>query len=137
MPSTAISAATHPSKGLNIALWVVQVLLFLDFAAIGLMKLVTPIEKMPMPAEMGPLIKFIGISEVAGALGVLLPSVTRIKPMLAPLAALGILAIMILAVGFHLQRGDASHIGTPICLGIMAAFVAWGRWKKVPIAPRA
>jgi hypothetical protein len=83
------------------------------------------------------LVRFIGASELAGALGLVLPASTRIKPSLTPLAALGIVLIMVLAAGFHISRGEAAQ-GVPmnLILGGLAAFVAWGRWKKAPISPR-
>jgi hypothetical protein len=55
---------------------------------------------------------------------------------LTPLAALGLTVVMILATLFHISRGEWSDIGMTILLGVVAGLIAWGRWKKVPIAPR-
>jgi hypothetical protein len=128
------------SRALHIALWVAQMLLALVFGFAGFMKLATPIAEL---AKNGAwmqdwwfLIRFIGTSEVAGALGLLLPSLSRIKPKLTTLAALGLLTIMVLATGFHLLRGEARHTPLTVALGALAAFVAWGRYRKVPIRAR-
>lgn len=82
------------------------------------------------------LVRFIGVSEVLGGLGLVLPAATRIKPMLTPLAALGLAAIMLLAALFHLVRAEFAAIVTNVVLGGLAMFVAWGRTKKAPILPR-
>jgi hypothetical protein len=67
----------------------------------------------------------------------ILPAASRIRPGLTPLATLGLFTIMVLASGVHVMKGDIAQafpvVGT---LGVLAAFVAWGRWKKAPIAPR-
>lgn len=124
------------SRGLHVALWVVQVLLGICFILIGGMKLANPslgVEQGHLPLA---LVVFIGLSEVAGGLGVLLPALTRVRPGLTPLAALGLLVVMILATLLHVARGEWSHAPVPVIFGAMAAFVAWGRSKKEPIAPR-
>jgi hypothetical protein len=78
-------------------------------------------------------VRFIGVSELLGAMGLILPAATKIKPFLTPLAALGLLTIMILAMAFHLSRGEVQATPINIVLGGLAAFVAWGRTKKVPV----
>jgi putative oxidoreductase len=130
------------SKGLHIGLWVVQGLLAFAFIGAGLMKSTAPIEQlqanMPwMSGEMGKLVRFIGVSELLGGLGLILPTATRIKPILTPLAALGLATIMVLAAATHGSRGEFGAIGVNVVLGGLAAFVAWGRFKKAPVAPRA
>ncbi|MBL9037244.1 MAG: DoxX family protein [Archangium sp.] len=129
-----------PSKALHIALWVVQVLLGLAFLMAGTMKATKPIAELAtqMPwagAIPEALVRFIGVSEFLGGLGLILPSALRIQPKLTPIAASGLTLIMILAGGFHTMRGEA---GLPINLvmGGLAAFIAWGRFAKAPIAPR-
>jgi putative oxidoreductase len=128
------------SSALHISLWVAQVLLFAVFMFTGLMKLLTPIPQMaqsaPWVADLPALVRFIGLSEVAGALGLILPSVTRVKPQLTALAALGLATIMVLAAGFHLMRGEYVSILTVVVLGAIAMFVAWGRSRAAKIAPR-
>jgi putative oxidoreductase len=135
------TAGARPGRGLHIALWIAQGLLALAFLGAGMMKLVTPIEElakgMSFIAHSGPaLVRFIGLSEAAGALGLILPAATRIKPGLTPLAALGLTVVMALVLVTHLVLGEYGGAGAPIVLGGLAAFVAWGRWKKAPIAPR-
>ena len=127
-----------PSKGLHIALWVTQGLLAAMFLMAGANKLFQSTEELakmlPWVTEMpAGLVKFIGLSELMGGLGLLLPSLLRIKPNLTPLAALGLATIMLLATLFHISRGEMSVIGMNIAFMAMALFVAWGRTKKVPI----
>jgi putative oxidoreductase len=118
------------SKGLNIALWIAQSLLAALFLMTGLMKLLKPEMAKELPAG---LVYFIGTSEVLGALGVLLPSILRIKPMLTPLAALGLAIILVLAFFLHISRGEISHALPVLIFLALAVFVAWGRYKKAPI----
>lgn len=141
----ATAAASQPAKprsmALHVGLWIAQVLLFALFAFAGFLKLTTPIEPLsqtvPWAAEVPLfLVRFIGLAELTGAIGLMLPSLTRIKPAFTPLAALGLLVIMVLAVGFHVMRGELSMVGSPILFGAVAGFVAWGRFRKAPIAPR-
>jgi putative oxidoreductase len=128
-------------KWLNLALWVVQFVLAALFGMAGFMKLTMPIDELAKNVPWVPevpvaLVRFIGASELAGALGLLLPALTRIKPILTPLAAIGLATVMLLAIPFHLSRGEASILYVPLTLGALAAFIAWGRWRKVPIASK-
>lgn len=136
-----MSSSSQPSKGLNIGLWVLQVLLGLAFIASGLMKLTTPIDDlvkagMTWAAEMPWLPRFIGLSEFLGGLGLILPAATRILPILTPIAASLLTVVMVLAVGVHLAAGDVAHSPPAFILGALSAFVAFGRFKKAPIAAR-
>jgi uncharacterized membrane protein YphA (DoxX/SURF4 family) len=79
---------------------------------------------------------FIGYAEITSGLGLIIPAATRIAPWLTPLAALGLATIMILAIPFHVRKGEASVIWIHALLAALAVFVAWGRWRKVPIAGR-
>jgi putative oxidoreductase len=143
MTSTAASSSLlRPSKGLHIALWIVQVLIGAAFLMAGLTKATQPMEalatQIPWTAVVGTaLTRFIGVSEFLGGLGLILPSLTRIKPVLTPLAGAGLALIMVLAFGFHLVRGEMMALPINAVLGGLAAFVAWGRFKKAPIAPRS
>lgn len=128
------------SKGLHIGLWILQGLLAVAFGLAGFMKTTTPIDQL---AEIGlpylhtlgaGMVRFIGIVEVLGALGLILPAALRIKPYLTPAAAIGIAIVMILAGGFHITRGEPFIFN--LVLLLMAVFVAWGRFKKVPIHSR-
>ena len=82
------------------------------------------------------LARFIGFAELAGAIGLVLPAVTRVKPWLTPLAAVGLAIVMGLAIPFHIMRGEANVIGLHAIVVALSVFVAWGRYRKVPIAPR-
>jgi putative oxidoreductase len=135
------SVARPADCGLTIGLWTAQTILALMFGMAGVMKTTQPIaelaQKLVWPGAVPPgLVRFIGASELLGALGLLLPSVTRIKPGLTPLAAAGLVTIMALASVFHLTRGELPAIAFNLALGSVAAFVAWGRYRKAPIAPR-
>ena len=137
-----LQSSTQPSKALNIGLWVAQVLLALAFGLGGFLKLTAPIDeltqKMVWPGAVPPgLVRFIGGSELLGAIGLILPAATRIRPGLTPLAASGLGVVMILAAIFHISRGEMGALPTNIFLGGLAAFVAWGRFRKAPISPRS
>ena len=96
---------------MKIALWIVQILLALVFIASGSMKLFAFDQftaSAPALADQRGLITFIGISELAGALGLILPRLTRILPILTAWAAVGLATILFLATGFHLYRGEVS-----------------------------
>lgn len=129
------------SRGLLVALWVVQVLLALFFLMAGFNHGIRPIEEAvktstwitSIPAALA---RFIGFAELAGAIGLILPAVTRIKPWLTPLAAVGLAIIMGLAIPFHILRGEANVIGIHAIVVALSVFVAWGRYRKAPIAPR-
>jgi DoxX-like family len=118
---------------MNVALWIVQALLALLFLFAGGMKLVMPIEEltaqMPLP---GLFVRFIGVVEVLGALGVILPGLTGIRPGLTPLAAAGLVIVMIGATVFTLLKGSIAMALMPLVVGVLAAFVAYGRWKLTP-----
>ncbi|HEX2832470.1 MAG TPA: DoxX family protein [Thermoanaerobaculia bacterium] len=127
----------HPSRGLNIALWAAQILLALFFGAVGLMKTMTPIDELaktiPLAGSLPFLTRFIGISELAGALGLLLPAWTRILPVLTPIAGIALAVVMVLATGYHAMRGEFQSFPITIGLGALSAFVAWGRLTRAGI----
>lgn len=139
-------ANTHadatPRRGLYYGLWVAQALLALVFLMSGLTKLTAPLAQLQaqMPwvqGAMGGAVRFIGLAETAGALGVVLPAATRIRPSLTPLAAAGLTTVMVLAALTHLSRGEAPMVAVNATLGALAAFVAWGRSRAVRIEGRA
>jgi putative oxidoreductase len=123
------------SKRLQVSLWVAQALLALAFLAAGAMKLLTPSDELTRSMGLSAgLIRFIGAAELLGALGLILPAVTGVKPRLSALAALGLALVMFLATCFHLMRGELSHLGPPLLLGGLAAFVVWGRVRGPPMS---
>lgn len=130
-----------PSKTIHIILWVAQVILAAMFLMTGFMKTVQPIEQLStmLPWVSGVpsgLVRFIGISELLGGLGLILPALLRTKPQLTAWAAIGLATVMILAAIFHFSRGEVSVIGMNMVLLLIAAFIAWGRMKKAPILPK-
>ena len=122
------------------ALWTVQGMLAALFLFAGGMKLVMPIEAMTaqMPEIPGAFLRFIGVAETLGALGLILPGLLRIRPGLTPLAAAGLVIIMIGATGLTLAMGMGVGAAViPLIVGILAAFVAYGRWRVAPLGPLA
>jgi uncharacterized membrane protein YphA (DoxX/SURF4 family) len=115
---------------MKIALWIVQVLLAFFFVAAGSMKLFAFDQfaaSAPALADQRGLVTFIGICELAGAVGLILPRLTGILPVLTTWAAVGLGTIMVLATGFHLSRGEVPHAVVTIILLALAAFVVYGR----------
>jgi len=119
-------------------LWIIQVLLALLFLFAGGTKLVLPIEtltSMGSPNQVhlpGLLIRFIGVCEVLGALGLILPGLLRIRPDLTPLAASGLVIIMIGATVLTIIGDGIGPALVPFVFGLLAAFVAYGRWRLAP-----
>jgi putative oxidoreductase len=128
------------SKVLHISLWIAQIILGGMFLMAGFMKAFTPIEALsatlPFAKDMVGLIRFIGVSEILGGLGIIAPAALRIAPQLTVWAAYGLAAIMIFAVIFHISRNEFAALPTPLVLGSFAIFVAWGRSVKAPIFRR-
>jgi len=132
------------SKAVHISLWVLQVGLGALFIAAGVMKLgISQEQIVAMGQEQAwvlrvpeALIRFIGASELAGGLGLILPAATRIKTWLTPLAAAGLTTVMVLAAGVHALSGEFAAITVNAVLGTLTALVAYGRFKSAPIASR-
>ena len=125
------------TKRIRALLWTAQILLALMFLFAGGMKLVAPAEllKGPVPLPVA-FLRFIGACETLGAIGLILPSVTRIKPWLTPLAASGLVIIMSGATVVTLIGGQIAPALIPAVLGSLAVFVANGRSRVAPIASR-
>jgi putative oxidoreductase len=125
-------------KGLHYTLWTFQVLLALLFLFAGIMKLVTPAEKLAALAPQFSVnfLRFIGVVETLGGLGMVLPGLLKIKTVLTPLAAAGLVIVMIGAVVVSYQMKGMSGVPVPLVTGIVAAFVAYGRWRMVPLPER-
>ncbi len=123
------------------ALWIVQGLLALLFLFTGGIKLVLPIDVLtegsPLP---GWFVRFLGMAEVLGAIGLILPGLLRIRPGLTPLAAAGLVIIMIgatvLALAGVVPGGGVTPVLIPLVVGIHSAFVAYGRWWLKPQSER-
>lgn len=135
----AVAGRSH--RALGASLWIAQSILTLMFVMAGVLKTTTPLDRLagmlPWTADVpGGLVRFIGVAEFAGALGLILPALLRVAPWLTALASFGLTVVMLLAAAFHLSRGESAAIGMPIALGALAAFVAWGRWRAAPIRPR-
>jgi uncharacterized membrane protein YphA (DoxX/SURF4 family) len=138
-PSREAGVVAPPRRStLNIVLWVVQVLLALLFLFGGGTKLVMPLEQLAGPPGSvvlpGAFLRFIGVVEVLGGLGLILPGLLRIRPGLTPLAAAGLVIIMIGAVVITVMGGgsQAAMAWIPALTGLLAAFVAYGRWRLAP-----
>ena len=140
--TTASTVSATPSHGWHFGLWAAQI------ALAGLYLMGASFHFMP-PAEaakMGAvwmsevpiaLPRFIGVMEILGAIGLILPAATRIKPYLTVWAAAGLLAIQALAIPFHVLRGEFEPLPFNLIYVALAVFVLWGRARKAPIAPRA
>jgi uncharacterized membrane protein YphA (DoxX/SURF4 family) len=126
--SSSEGSAKRKARAVTATLWTVQILLALLFLFAGGMKLILPIEmmtaQMPLP---GLFLRFIGVCEVAGAFGLILPGLTGIQRHLTPLAACGLVVIMVGAVVLTLaSQGPASAV-VPLVVGTLAACVTYGR----------
>jgi uncharacterized membrane protein YphA (DoxX/SURF4 family) len=119
------------------ALWIIQSLLAALFLFAGGTKLILPLDvltSMGSPNQIalpGWFVRFIGVVEVLGALGLILPGLLRIRPGLTPLAAAGLVIIMIGATVLTLAGGDVAPALIPLAVGLLSAFVAYGRWRFV------
>src|SRR5829696_10210342 len=125
----------------NYVLWIVQGLLALIFLFTGGTKLILPIEVLteqtPLP---GLFVRFLGVAEVLGAIGLILPGLVRVWPVLTPLAGSGLVIIMIGATVLTLVGvvpvGAAMAL-IPLVVGNLCAFVTYGRWRLVPLHGRS
>ena len=116
-------------------------LIFGIFCDAGLMKLLMPVAAI---AKIWPwtgqvpvhFLRFLGGIELAGAIGILLPALTRILPQLTVLAALGCAVLQVLAIGFHISRGEIAETPFNFFLLALCVFVLWGRYRKAPVLPR-
>lgn len=119
---------TNRKKGFAVTLWIVQSILAALFLFAGSMKLVLPVEQMtrqmPLP---GVFLRFIGIAEVLGALGLVLPMLANIKPALTPMAAAGLLIIMIGATVVSWMVGGVAAAMFPLIVGMLLVALAYNR----------
>ncbi|RYZ40893.1 MAG: DoxX family protein [Myxococcaceae bacterium] len=137
---TPAIAATR-SKALHVSLWVVQALLGLLFVGTAFWKLLTPLPQLaamiPWAGQM-PLsfLQATAVVDLCGGLGIVLPSLTRIKPGLTVLAALGCAALQLSAIVFHVSRGEAANTPFNVLLVALSLFVFWGRRYRAPLTAR-
>ncbi|MCK9410132.1 MAG: DoxX family protein [Bacteriovoracaceae bacterium] len=143
MPQTQ-SFATEKSRQsgkLNVTLWILQILLALLYANAGFLKTFRPIAEIAPTITWAPslpefLVRIIGISELLGAVGFILPAAFKIRPQLTTLAAAGIATIMLLANIFHIFRGEYFVLPMTGILFALTAFIAYGRLKLVPFTQK-
>jgi hypothetical protein len=140
MSTTEAAAPSKRDRPLRASLWVAQSLIFLAFGLAGLMKVFMSIPELasmwPWTGEMpAPVVRILGLIDLAGGVGVLIPALTRIKPDLTVLAALGCIALQICAMVFHVSRGEIAATPVNLVLLALAIFIFWGRLRG-PIAPR-
>ena len=124
----------------NTVLWVLQWLFGVYFVAIGVLHFIVP-EGLPAPMEWmydlsDTLHVVVGIAEILGGLGLILPSITRIQPQLTVYAAVGLMLVMVGAVVYHVDRGESQSVVTNVFIGAVMAFIAYGRSRLAPISPR-
>ena len=121
----------NTSKTISIFLWIAQGLLALTFIWAGFMKIVKP-EDLPFPwvKENANLVLFTGVIDLLAGIGIILPTILRVKIKLTIFTAYGIIVLMIAASIFHISRGEVKDIGFNIFMLLVAVFVAWGLQKK-------
>ncbi|MFM2391508.1 MAG: hypothetical protein RLZZ437_3063 [Pseudomonadota bacterium] len=127
---------------MSLGLWGAQTLLALFYSGVGAMKAFSPLESLtqmlPYAGEMLTFVRFIGTMELLGAIGLILPALTRIQPWLTPAAAAGLSFVQASAIVFHAMRGEtAETLVMNLVLLALSLFILWGRLKARPIAPRA
>lgn len=142
MTMTADTLTPVSNSKWNIGLWVAAVVLALLYIMPAFMKLTFAqaelvtmgllwVENAPMA-----LVRFIGLAELLGVIGLLLPAATRIMPKLTTYAAMGLAAVQVLAIPFHIFRGEFEVVPFNLIFLGLAVLIVWGRTSKAPIAPR-
>jgi hypothetical protein len=124
---------------MNLALWIIAIVLAVAFAGSGLMKLVVPKDKLVAAGQgwaqdYSPTnIRLIGLVEVLGAVGLVLPAALHTAPILVPLAAVGLPLVMVGAI--HARRKEPMNIAVNVVLIVLAVIVAWGRFGPYSFTP--
>ena len=136
--TTPKTVTGNRSRALNIALWILQVLLAVVYVAHGWMMVSPPAELVAlMNEQLGEGFRiFIGVAELLAAAGLILPGVTRILPFLTSLAAAGLMIVMSSATVLHVVRGESVSAVSAAVLFVLVTIVAYTRWKVQPIAGR-
>jgi putative oxidoreductase len=121
--------------------WVLQIVLGVYFVAIGVMHFVVP---EGLPDQMGWMYDLpawlhyaSGTAEILGGLGLILPGLTRIRPQLTPVAAAGLIIVMVIAAMWHVPRGEVQNVLANVVLVAILAFVGYVRWRKLPLRERS
>ena len=126
---------------MNLALWIMAIVLAAVFAGSGLMKQFVPKDKLVTSGQgwaqdFSPTsIRLIGLAEILGAIGLVLPAAVHIAPVLVPLAAIGLILVMVGATVVHARRNEPMNIAVNVVLIALAAFVAWGRFGPYSFTP--
>ena len=126
---------------MNLALWIIAIVLAVAFAGSGLMKLVVPKDKLVTAGQgwaqdFSPTnIRLIGLVDTLGAVGLVLPAAVHIAPILVPLAAVGLALVMVGAIVVHARRKEPMNIAVNVVLIALAAVVAWGRFGPYSFTP--
>ncbi|WP_268992449.1 DoxX family protein [Sphingomonas sp. Leaf21] len=128
----------RPASGrpvLNIGLWASQTLVFIAFAGIGAMKLFLPVDRLAAlwiwPGQVPePFLRTMGLIDLAGGVGILLPMLTGVRPRLVVAAALGCTLLQLAAIVFHVSRGEANVTPFNLVLLVLSSFVLWGRGAR-------
>lgn len=139
---TVAVQAQARKRNLVWGLWTAQAFIAIAFCLGGIMKLAMPIPQLagmwPWTGDLAPsMVRLLGVIDLLGGLGILLPSLTRIKPGLTVLAAVGCIALQLCAILFHSSRAEFSVLPVNVVLIAGTLFILWGRWKKIPISERA
>lgn len=125
---------------MNIILWILQILMGVWFIGVGIMHFVLP---EGLPAMMSWMYElstglhyFSGSAEILGGLGLILPGLTKIQTRLTPLAAAGLVLVMIGAAVWHISRGEVSNVIQNLVIAAIFAFIAYGRWRLHPLTEK-
>jgi uncharacterized membrane protein YphA (DoxX/SURF4 family) len=125
----ANTASETYTRKTRLLLWTIQGALALLFLFAGFTKLAAPSEALAQQSPLPPLfLKFIGLAELTGALGLVLPGVLRVWRRLTSLAAAGLVIIMVGATATTISAGAIGPAVVPAVVGLLSAFVAYKRW---------
>jgi|688.fasta_scaffold423212_1 uncharacterized membrane protein YphA (DoxX/SURF4 family) len=136
------SSRRKKEKRIDLSIWVVQAILSGILLMAGIMKILMDTENLgqtiPWALQIPAfLVKLIGLLEVLVAVGIILPSLLRYRPEWARYAALTLVVMMVTAIVYHIVKAEYMAIPGNVIYGVLAAYVAWGRWKRAPISPKA
>jgi uncharacterized membrane protein YphA (DoxX/SURF4 family) len=126
---------------MNLALWIVAIVLAAVFAGSGLMKQLVPKDKLVTAGQSWAQdysqtgIRLIGLAEILGAIGLVLPAAVHVAPILVPLAAIGLVLVMVGAAVVHARRHEPTNVAVNLVLIVLAVFVAWGRFGPYSFTP--